>query len=69
MMGCLAVILATILNGFRRRSRQQVVMIVALAVTVVFAFHGMTDYALEEPSLAVSFAALLGLAYGVATRT
>jgi hypothetical protein len=29
----------------------------------------MTDYALEEPSLAVSFAALLGLAYGVATRT
>lgn len=68
MMICMAVILATILFGFRRRSRQQSVMIFALAVTAMFAIHGMTDYALEEPSLAAYFAVILGLGYGVATR-
>ena len=68
MMSCMAVILAAILAGFRRRSRQQALMIFALAVAAIFAIHGLTDYALEEPSLAAYFAAVLGLGYGVSTR-
>ena len=65
---CMGAIAATIMIGFRRRSRQHSVMIFALAVMAVFAVHGMTDFALEEPSLAAYFAAVLGLGYGVATR-
>ena len=65
---CMGAIAATIMIGFRRRSRQHSVMIFALAVMAVFAVHGMTDFALEEPSLAAYFAAVLGLGYGVAAR-
>jgi hypothetical protein len=68
MMICVAVILATILAAFRRRSRQQAFMIFALATAALFAIHGITDFALEEPSLAAYFTAVLGLGYGVATR-
>jgi O-antigen ligase len=68
MMICVAVILATILGGFRRRSRQQAFMIFALASAALFAIHGMTDFALQEPSLAAYFSAVLGLGYGVSTR-
>jgi O-antigen ligase len=68
MMICIAIILATILAGFRRRSRQQALMVFALATAALFAIHGITDFALEEPSLAAYFTAVLGLGYGVATR-
>jgi O-antigen ligase len=68
MMLCMAAILAAILTGLRRQSRQQALMIFALAVAAIFAIHGVSDYALEEPSLAAYFAAILGLGYGVSTR-
>lgn len=68
MMICMGAIVAAMIAGFRRRSRQQSIMIFALAVLALFATHGLIDFALEEPSLAAYFAAILGLGYGVATR-
>jgi O-antigen ligase len=68
MMICMGAIVGTILLGLGRRRRQPSIMIFALAVTSVFALHGITDYALEEPSLAAYFTVILGLGYGVATR-
>lgn len=68
MLLCVGVIVTTIVFSFQRRTRQQAFMIFALAACAVFAVHGMTDFGLEEPSLAASFAAFLGLGYGVAVR-
>ena len=68
MMICMGTILAIIWSGFKRRSRQTAILIFTLAVASIFAVHELTDYALEEPSLAAFFAVILGLGYGVSTR-
>ncbi len=68
MMALMAVIVAVLVKGLRRRARQQAVIVFALATCAIFAIHGAMDYALEEPSMTAFFAVVLGLGYGVSTR-
>jgi O-antigen ligase len=68
MIGCVAVVAAITIRGAARRSSQQTLAITCVGVTVVFAVHGLVDYALEVPSMAAFFALILGLGYGIAER-
>ena len=56
-------------SGVRpRRTTQQALGLGCIGVSAVFAIHGLTDFALEVPSMSAFFAALLGLGYGIAER-
>jgi O-antigen ligase len=68
MVGCVAVLLGATARGVARRSSQQTLGAGCLAVAVVFAVHGLVDYAFEEPSMAAFFSLILGLGYGVSQR-
>jgi O-antigen ligase len=68
MFGCVGVVLAVTVRGAARRATQQTLVISCLAVAVVFAVHGLVDYALEVPSMTAFFALILGLGYGIAER-
>jgi O-antigen ligase len=68
MVGCVAVVLAATARGVARRSTQQALGAGCLAVAVVFAVHGLVDYAFEAPSMAAFFSAILGLGFGLSQR-
>jgi O-antigen ligase len=68
MVGCVAVILARMIRGVVRRPSQQSLVLSCLGVAAVFAVHGLVDFALETPSMAAFFSAVLGLGYGLAER-
>jgi O-antigen ligase len=68
MFGSVAVVLVATARGVARRSSQQTLGAACLAVAVVFAVHGLVDYAFEEPSMAAFFSVILGLGYGIAHR-
>ena len=68
MFGSVAVVLVATARGVARRSSQQTLGVACLAVVVVFAVHGLVDYAFEEPSMAAFFSVVLGLGYGMAHR-
>jgi hypothetical protein len=51
-----------------RRASQRWLGVACLGMAAVFLVHGLVDFALEEPSLAAFFSAILGLGYGLAQR-
>jgi hypothetical protein len=61
-------VLATTIRGVVRRTSQQSLILSCLGVSAVFAVHGLVDFALETPSMAAFFSAVLGLGYGLAER-
>jgi O-antigen ligase len=61
------IVLATV-RGMARRASQRWLGVACLGIAAVFAIHGLVDFALEEPSLAAFFSAILGLGYGLAER-
>lgn len=68
MFGAVALILLAIVKGVGRREGQRWLGVACLGVAAIFAIHGLVDFALEEPSLAAFFSAMLGLGYGLAER-
>ncbi len=60
-----AVMLAT-LRGALTRSRMKAALCALLAADLVFLAHGVTDFALQTPSVAATFALLLGLQFSLA---
>lgn len=68
MFGCVGMVLAATVRGAARRATQQTLVIACVGVAVVFAVHGLVDYALETPSMAAFFSLILGLGYGIAER-
>jgi O-antigen ligase len=68
MFGAVGLVLLATAKGLRRRATQRWLGVACLGVAVVFAVHGLVDYALEEPSLAAFFSVMLGLGYGLAER-
>ncbi len=68
MFGAVGLVLAATVRGVLRRASQQWIGLACLGVAVVFAVHGLTDFALEIPSMAAFFAAMLGLGFGLAER-
>jgi O-antigen ligase len=68
IIGCITVVLAATLRGVARRTTQQALGAGCLAVAAVFAVHGLVDYAIEDPSMAAFFSAILGLGFGLSQR-
>lgn len=68
MFGAVGLILLATVRGMARRDSQRWLAVGCLGVAGVFAVHGLVDFALEEPSLAAFFSALLGLGYGLTER-
>lgn len=68
MFGAVGLILLATARGVARRESQRWLGVACLAVAAVFAAHGLVDFALEEPSLAAFFSAMLGLGYGLVER-
>jgi O-antigen ligase len=68
MFGAVGMIILATVRGMVRRDSQRWLAVGCLGVAAVFAVHGLVDFALEEPSLAAFFSALLGLGYGLTER-
>ena len=68
MFGAVGLIVLATVRGMARRDGQRWLAVACLGVLAVFAVHGLVDFALEEPSLAAFFSALLGLGYGLTER-
>lgn len=68
MFGAVGVIVLGIARGLTRRDGQRWLVLACLGMACIFAVHGLVDFALEEPSLAALFSAILGLGYGLAER-
>ena len=49
------------LVGAFRRKRERIFPIVAASACVLVGVHGLTDFSLQIPAIAMTFAALLGL--------
>lgn len=59
-------ILAACLRGLRVRRRDHVYPAVAVAATTLLATHGLVDFSVQMPAIAVTLAFLLGLGYAQA---
>jgi O-antigen ligase len=68
MFGSVGLILIATAKGVSRRQSQRWLGVACLGIAAVFAVHGLVDFALEEPSLAAFFSAMLGLGFGLAER-
>ncbi|RAK52646.1 O-antigen ligase family protein [Phenylobacterium deserti] len=66
MFLCIGVLVFITLRGALRRSRMTGLLAALLAVDVVFLAHGLTDFALQVPSMAALWAWLLGLQVSLA---
>ena len=62
-------ILLPMVSGARRRSQMSGRIWAILAGYLVFLLHGFTDYAFQEPALAMFAALLLGCGFAMATNT
>lgn len=67
MFACVAVIFGVMLNGLRRRRRARIWIRAILCASLILIVHGMFDFALQVPSVAAQWAALLGVGCGLAT--
>jgi O-antigen ligase len=68
MFGAILAVLVQIAQGLRRRTRMTGWMRAILCASLVVLAANLTDYGLEEPALALLWAALLGLGAGLAAR-
>jgi len=69
MFLAVALVMWAALSGALRRNRMTAVLFALLAVDVVFLLHGVTDFALESPSMSAFWAYMLGLQFAVAQGT
>jgi O-antigen ligase len=67
MFGLVLIIAFRILAGAVRRARARSWLAAILAVLALFALHGLSDYALQVPSMAIFLSVLLGVGVGLAS--
>ncbi len=67
MFTIIGVILFEIIRGLARRHAMRSLMRGVLAVSAVLLIQGLADFTLQTPGVAILWALLLGLGYGVAT--
>lgn len=67
MFACIGWILVQIVVGAYRRTRATTAMRMAGAVSLLLLVQGLTDVALETPSISALWAVILGLGYGAAS--
>lgn len=65
MFLCIGLVMAMTLAGTIRRQRMTVWLQALLAVDLVFLIHGMSDFALQTPSMAAFWSFLLGLQFSL----
>lgn len=65
----LAVVLAICLRGLVSRRRDQTYPAMAIASTVLFAVHGVVDFSIQMPAIAITWALLLGVGVAQSWRT
>jgi O-antigen ligase len=66
MFACLGAILWMIAKGSAQRSRMTGWLRGIVAASLVLLVHGLSDFALQVPSIAVQWAGLLGIGAGIA---
>lgn len=66
MFACLGWLLVAIGVASRRRSRMDTALRALTMASLVILIHGVTDYALQVPSISTMWACLLGLGAGIA---
>lgn len=69
MFAVIAMILWMIINGVRRRPDDDLPLKGAALASLVILIHGLSDYALQIPSIQAWWACTLGLGFGLARRT
>ena len=67
MFAAVLAILVLIIRGAQRRARMTGWLRGVVAVSLVFLVHGLSDFALQIPSMAAFWAAMLGLGAGLAS--
>ena len=67
MFACVIVILVVIAGGLSRRRRSRIWLRAVLIASLGVILHGLFDYALEVPSVALQWTLLLGVAAGIST--
>ncbi len=65
MFGALGVILLTTVRRGLRRSRMTQILFALIASNLVFMVHGLSDFALQTPSMAMMWSYLLGLQFAL----
>jgi O-antigen ligase len=65
MWSTLVCIIWTTLTGLRRRHRKRTWIRAVLCVSLLFLVHGLVEYGLQVPSIAMGWAILLGVGYGL----
>jgi len=68
MFSTIALILWHIWRGLRARRRMHTWLRAILCISLLILLHGMVDYALQVPSIAMTWALLLGVGFGLATE-
>ena len=67
MFGLVLIIAGKIVAGALQRTRARTWLAAILAVLALFALHGLSDYALQVPSMAIFLSLLLGVGVGLAS--
>jgi hypothetical protein len=62
-------VMATMVRGLRRRRRDHVYPAVGLAAAALLGIHGLVDFSVQMPAVAVTFSFLLGLGYAQSFNT
>lgn len=65
----IALPLGACLRGIATRRRDQIHPIVAVAATLLLGLHGLVDFSVQMPAVAVTFAFLLGIGYAQSWNT
>ncbi len=68
MFSALALIIWQIWRGLRIRRRMHTWLRAILCISLLVLLHGMVDYGLQVPSIAMTWALLLGIGVGLATK-
>lgn len=65
MFACIGLIILTATIRGLRRSRMTQILFALIAADMVFIVHGLSDFALQTPSMAMMWSYLLGLQFGL----
>lgn len=69
MFACVLVVHMLIYSGLRRRARMRTWLRAQMAVSILIAVHAIIDYSVQVPAFALQWAALIGVAVGLASST
>ena len=69
LMGAIVMIVGTLCSGMVRRQRDAIYPIVGLSASILIGTHSVLDFSVQMPAIAVTYSAILGVAYAQSWRT